>query len=48
MTSVTPMAMKKRRQDVVTDGDKADRHRRQRAGHRGELLPGAEGGGVGQ
>ena len=45
MTSVIPMAIKKR-QDVVTDGGKAGRHRRQRAGDGREFLPRAEGRGV--
>ena len=43
MTSVTPMAMKKRA-DVVTDGGIAERHRQERASERGSFLPGAEGG----
>ena len=41
MTSVTPMEMKKR-PDVVNDGEIADDDRRQRAGHRGPFLSGAE------
>ena len=45
MTSVTPMAMKKR-QDGVTDGGYADKIVAQRAGDRGPFLPGAEGGRV--
>ena len=46
MTSVTPMAMKKRagRRHRRRQGR---RHRRQRAGIGGKLLPGAEGRGVG-
>ena len=42
MTSVTPMAMKKR-QDEVTDGGYRRRHRRQRARHRGPFLPRPQG-----
>ena len=45
MTRVTPMTLKQRA-DVVTDGGIADDDRRQRAGARGSLLRGAEGGGV--
>ena len=46
MTSVTPMAMKKRA-DGVTDGGYADAIVAQRAGDRGRFLPRAEGGRVG-
>ena len=45
MTSVTPMAMKKR-QDVVTDGGDRRRVLRNAPATRGQLLPGAEGGGI--
>ena len=43
MTSVTPMAMKKRA-DVVTDGDDADAVLRNAPATRGQLFPRAESG----